>query len=144
MSRQNRNYDKEFKLNAVQLCKNSEKSVAKIASDLGAPKQTLYQWVKDYQSDRGSEYISEDFRQTAENYKMRLSINSGSCYDNAPIESFFHTLKTEQVYFIGSKSREETKSAIFEFIEVFYNRQRSHSRLGYLSPHEFEKTRLSS
>ena len=67
---------------------------------------------------------------------MRLSMNSGSCYDNAPMESFFHTLKTEQVYLIGSKLREETKSAIFEFIEVFYNRQRSLSRLGYLSPHE--------
>ena len=51
MSRENRNYGKEFKLNAVQLCKNSEKSVAKIASDLGVPKQTLYQWVKDYQID---------------------------------------------------------------------------------------------
>lgn len=51
MSRQNRNYDKEFKLNAVQLCKNSGKPGSKIADDLGIPKQTLYQWIKDYEAD---------------------------------------------------------------------------------------------
>lgn len=51
MSRRNRSYDKEFKLNAVQLCKNSGKSAAKIAEDLGIPKQTFYQWVKDYEED---------------------------------------------------------------------------------------------
>ena len=51
MSRQNRNYDKEFKLNAVQLCKNSGKPGSKIADDLGIPKQTLYQWIKDYKAD---------------------------------------------------------------------------------------------
>jgi transposase len=51
MSRQNRSYDKEFKLNAVQLCKNSGKPAGKIASDLGIPKQTLYQWIKDYEAD---------------------------------------------------------------------------------------------
>ena len=78
----------------------------KSPSDLGVPKQTLYQWIKDYQIDG-----EDGFR--------------------------------------GKGTLEETKSAIFEFIEVFYNRQRSHSRLGYLSPHEFEKmylekTRLGS
>lgn len=51
MSRQNRSYDKEFKLNAVQLCKSSGKPAGKIASDLGIPKQTLYQWIKDYEAD---------------------------------------------------------------------------------------------
>ncbi|HEV3270194.1 MAG TPA: transposase [Candidatus Rhabdochlamydia sp.] len=51
MSRQNRNYNKEFKLNAVQICKNSGKPESKIADDLGLPKQTLYQWIKDYGAD---------------------------------------------------------------------------------------------
>lgn len=51
MSKRNRSYDKEFKLNAVQLCKSSGKAVGKIAEDLGVPKQTLYQWVKDYEAD---------------------------------------------------------------------------------------------
>ncbi len=92
-----------------------------------------------HHSDRGSQYTSEDFKQVAASYKMRLSMNSGSCYDNAPMESFFHTLKTEHTYLIGYKTRKETKSDIFEFIEIFYNRQRSHSKLGYLSPYEFEK-----
>jgi transposase InsO family protein len=92
-----------------------------------------------HHSDRGAQYTSEDFRQAAKSYKMQLSMNSGSCYDNAPMESFFHTLKTEHTYLMGAKTRKETKNDIFEFIEVFYNRQRSHSKLGYLSPYEFEK-----
>lgn len=88
-----------------------------------------------HHSDRGAQYTSEEFRRVAKSYKMQLRMNSGSCYDNAPTESFFHTLKTEHTYLMGSKTRND----IFEFIEVFYNRQRSHSKLGYLSPCEFEK-----
>lgn len=102
-----------------------------------------------HHSDRGTQYTSEEFRRVAKSYKIQLSMNSGSCYDNAPMESFFHTLKTEHTYLMGSKTRKETKNDIFEFIEIFYNRQRSHSKLGYLSPCEFEKmyfekTRLCS
>lgn len=92
-----------------------------------------------HHSDRGAQYTSEEFRQAAEGYKMQLSMNSGSCYDNAPMESFFHTVKTEHTYLMECKTRMETKNDIFEFVEVFYNRQRSHSKLGYLSPCEFEK-----
>lgn len=92
-----------------------------------------------HHSDRGAQYTSEEFRKVAESYKMQLSMNSGSCYDNAPMESFFHTLKTEHTYLMEPKTRIETKNDIFAFIEVFYNRQRSHSKLGYLSPCEFEK-----
>lgn len=92
-----------------------------------------------HHSDRGAQYTSEEFRLAAENYNMQLSMNSGSCYDNAPMESFFHTVKTEHTYLMELKTRMETKNDIFEFIEIFYNRQRSHSKLGYLSPCEFEK-----
>ena len=64
---------------------------------------------------------------------------TGNCYDNAAMESFYHTLKTEHVYFEHYRTRQEAKQSIFEYIEVFYNRQRRHSTLGYLSPASFEK-----
>ena len=63
---------------------------------------------------------------------------TGNCYDNAAQESFYHTLKTEHVYFEFYENREEDKKSIFEYIEVFYNRKRRHSTLGYVSPVMFE------
>src|SRR3954447_17693033 len=62
----------------------------------------------------------------------------GNCWDNAPMESFFHTLKTELVHHRDYLTRDEARRDIFEYIEVFYNRQRRHSTLGYLSPAQFE------
>jgi len=64
---------------------------------------------------------------------------SGYCYDNAYVESFFGTLKTELVHEERYRSRLEARLSIFEYVEVFYNRQRSHSALGYRSPEEYEK-----
>ena len=92
-----------------------------------------------HHSDRGSQYTCEEFRKAAQENNIILSMNSGSCYDNAAKESFFHTLKTEYVYLNELKTREETKKDIFEFIEVFYNGKRSHSSLGYVSPRKFEE-----
>ncbi len=63
----------------------------------------------------------------------------GNCYDNAVSESFFGTMKTEPVYFCHFRTHSEAKRAIFDYIEVFYNRQRLHSTLGYLNPVEFEQ-----
>ena len=63
----------------------------------------------------------------------------GDCFDNACAESFISTLKNELVYHVRFKTREEAKTAIFGYIEVFYNRQRLHQSLGYLSPAEFER-----
>ena len=63
----------------------------------------------------------------------------GNCYDNAVAESFFHTLKTEHTNFCDYRIREEAKNSIFEYIEVFYNRMRLHSTIGYRSPEDFEK-----
>jgi transposase InsO family protein len=65
--------------------------------------------------------------------------STGNCYDNAITESFFHTLKTELIYWEKCQTRVEAKSSIFEYIEINYNRRRLHSSLGYLSPVEFEK-----
>jgi len=70
---------------------------------------------------------------------IQASMSSqGNCYDNAITETFFHTLKTELVYFENYQTIEEAKTSIFEYIEVFYDRQRRHSALGYKSPVDFE------
>ena len=62
----------------------------------------------------------------------------GNCWDNACAESFFHSLKTEEVYFKTYHTRAEAKQSIFEYIEIFYNRKRRHSHLGFMSPENFE------
>ena len=71
---------------------------------------------------------------------IRPSMNGvGSWYDNAPMESFFGTLKSELVYHQVYRSRNEAKSAVFDYIEAFYNPRRLHSALGYLSPEDYEQ-----
>jgi transposase InsO family protein len=91
-----------------------------------------------FHSDRGSQYTSAEFRKLLNNHAI-LASNSGkgNCYDNAITETFFHTLKTELVYFENYQTREEARLSIFEYIEVFYNRKRRHSALGYKSPVDF-------
>jgi putative transposase len=91
-------------------------------------------------SDRGSQYASQRLRQVLRENNITQSMSSkGNCYDNAPTESFFSTLKRELVYRQSFKTREEAEKSLFEYIEIFYNRQRRHSTLGYLSPMQFEK-----
>lgn len=92
-----------------------------------------------HHSDRGSQYTSQDFQKFLKWHKFIASMSgTGNCFDNAAMESFFHTLKTEWVYFEYYITREQAKQSIFEYIEVFYNRQRRHSTLAYLSPAMFE------
>jgi putative transposase len=91
-----------------------------------------------FHSDRGSQYAGYAFRRVLTQYNLSQSMSStGNCYDNAVVESFFHTLKTEVVYCERYRSRAEARQSIFEYIEVFYNRVRRHSSLGYLSPLDF-------
>lgn len=93
-----------------------------------------------HHSDRGSQYTSRAFRRLLKKHNIIASMSgTGNCYDNATQESFYHTLKTEHVYFEFYKTREEAKQSIFEYVEVFYNRKRRHSALGYVSPMIFEK-----
>jgi putative transposase len=93
-----------------------------------------------HHSDRGVQYTSEKFQSLAKQNKIKLSMSGkGHCYDNAVVESFFHTLKTEHVFFERYRTREEAMVSLFEYIETFYNRKRRHSTLGYLSPEEFEQ-----
>lgn len=94
-----------------------------------------------HHSDRGSQYTSKAFQTLLCQHNIITSMSGrGYCYDNAAMESFFHSLKTEHIYFEHYLTREEAKKSIFEYVEVFYNRQRRHSTLGYLSPAAFEKT----
>lgn len=92
-----------------------------------------------FHSDRGIQYASTDFRDVLKAYGFIQSMSrKGNCYDNAVVESFFHTLKTEHVYEYRYETRAEARQSIFEYIEMFYNRQRRHSALGYRSPVSFE------
>jgi putative transposase len=93
-----------------------------------------------FHSDRGSQYAGDGFRTMLTRYGFRQSMSgTGNCYDNAIMETFFHTLKTELVYFERYETRSEAQTSIFEYIEVFYNRQRRHSSLNYKSPVDFER-----
>ena len=93
-----------------------------------------------FHSDRGVQFACHNFRNKLSEYKMIQSMSGkGNCYDNAVCESFFHTLKTELVYFEKYENRDQAKQSIFEYIEVFYNQQRLHSALGYKTPVEFAK-----
>jgi len=92
-----------------------------------------------FHSDQGSQYASDKFRELLDNHDIKASMSGkGNCYDNAITETFFHTLKTELVYFERYQTREEARLSIFEYIEVFYNRKRRHSAIGYKNPVEFE------
>jgi putative transposase len=92
-----------------------------------------------HHSDRGGQYASNDYQKALERHGMRCSMSrKGDCWDNAVAESFFSSLKSERVHHRLYRSRDEARRDIFEYIEVFYNRIRLHSTLGYLSPAQFE------
>jgi putative transposase len=89
-------------------------------------------------SDRGVQYASEHYQQLLDKHDITCSMSrKGNCWDNAPMESFFATLKKELVHHEHYETREQARQSLFEYIEVFYNRTRSHSALGYVSPAQF-------
>lgn len=91
-------------------------------------------------SDRGSQYCSDDYRQLIKQHELKQSMSrKGNCWDNACAESFFHSLKVEAIHGEPVMTRECMRQAVFEYIEVDYNRQRRHSALGYVSPENFER-----
>lgn len=92
-----------------------------------------------HHSDQGSQYTSHDYLNLLHENRIEVSMSgTGNCYDNAMMESFFATLKTECVV-ERYATRQQARQAIFEYIEMWYNRQRRHSALGYLSPKQFEQ-----
>lgn len=93
-----------------------------------------------HHSDRGSQYCSHEYRKMLDRFGMKASMSKkGDCYDNAPMESFWGMLKNELVYHRRYRTREEAVREIAEHIEIFYNRQRTQRRLGYLTPAAYER-----
>jgi len=93
-----------------------------------------------HHSDRGSQYCSQEYRTLMERFGLKVSMSGkGNCYDNAPMESFWGTLKQELVHHRRYRTRLEATRDIIEYIEIFYNRQRRQARLGFLSPVVYEK-----
>lgn len=94
-----------------------------------------------HHSDQGKQYAASNYQQLLSDHRLIGSMSrKGNCWDNAPMESFWATLKTELIYHERFITREEAQAKIFEYIEVFYNRKRRHSSLGSKSPAEFETT----
>jgi putative transposase len=92
-------------------------------------------------TDRGSQYGADSYQQLLTQHGIEPSMSrKGNCWDNAVAESFFHTLKTELIYLEDFDTREQAQTGVFEYIEVFYNRQRCHSANGYLAPLVYEQT----
>lgn len=96
-------------------------------------------------TDRGSQYASRSHRKLLKMYHINQSMSrKGDCWDNAVAESFFHTLKVELIHHEQFATREEAKQAIFQYIEVYYNKLRMHSANDYLSPVEYEKAQKAA
>ena len=93
-----------------------------------------------HHTDRGATYAMQSYRDALAKHGVISSMSrKGDCWDNAVAESFFANLKNELIYWVNFKTRDEARTAIFEYIEVFYNRQRLHQTLNYQTPEQFEK-----
>ncbi|NJO56407.1 MAG: IS3 family transposase [Rhodospirillales bacterium] len=98
-----------------------------------------------HHSDRGSQYAAADYQALLQLHGMTCSMSRrGNCWDNAPMESFFHSLKVESLHHFYFRTREEAQAMVFQYIEVFYNLRRKHSALGYVSPAVYEAERAVS
>ena len=99
----------------------------------GRPKAVLHH------SDQGSQYTSEDFQRLLDSHGITCSMSRrGNCWDNAAMESFFSTLKTERLSRKQYRTRDDLRADVFDYIERFYNPKRRHSTIGYISPVQFE------
>lgn len=93
-----------------------------------------------HHSDRGSQYTSGEYQALLADHGITVSMSgTGNCYDNAPMESFFSLLKTELVHHERYQTRQEAKTSLFDYIECFYNRQRIHGSIDFMSPERFEQ-----
>jgi len=97
-----------------------------------------------FHSDRGSQYAANAYQERLKERSIVCSMSRrGNCWDNAPLESFFATLKKEEVHREDYLTHAQAKASLFYYIEVFYNRKRRHSALGYVSPHDYEQSLLN-
>ena len=116
-------------------CKHLVEKALSMVCINGSPEPGLL-----HHSDRGSQYASGDYQKLLKSTGIVCSMSrKGNCWDNAAMESFFATLKTELVYHRDYETRAKAEADIFEYIEVFYNRQRFRLALGYRSPVSFEQ-----
>ena len=121
---------------ANTMCTLLVKDALEMAISLRHPQAGLL-----HHSDRGSQYASAEYQAVLQTDQAVASMSrAGNCYDNAAMESFFGTLKCELIHDRHYRTRAEARQDIFEYIEVFYNRQRRHSSLGYLSPVDYEES----
>ena len=118
---------------------------SRLTADLATQALTMALWRRKpapgltHHSDRGVQYASRDYQRRLAEAGIRCSMSrKGNCWDNACVESFFATLKKELIHDARYATREDARQDVFEWIEVFYNRQRRHTTLGYRSPAEFE------
>jgi putative transposase len=124
---------------------NMSSDIVVNALDMGLRRQQIVAKDLVSHSDRGSQYAAEAFRKKLKTHGITASMSrKGNCYDNAFVESFFRTLKVELVYERSFKTRDEARAAIFEFIEVWYNQNRMHSSLDYMTPIEYEAKHLAA
>ena len=116
----------------LKASKTTEAALKHVYARYGIP------WGLIFHSDRGIQYAAKSFRKLLKKYKCIQSMSGkGNCYDNAVAESFFKTLKAELVYQCSFKTRKEARSAIFDYIETFYNTLRKHSSVGYNTPLQY-------
>ncbi len=120
MSKSRKHYEKSFKENAVKLS-SERKNISSLAKELGISSATLHRWRKEF-----------------DDYGHRSMSRKGNCWDNSVAESFFKSLKTEAIYGNKRLSKQETKLLLFEYIEIWYNKNRRHSTLNYMTIEEFE------
>ena len=98
-----------------------------------------------HHSDRGVQYACDDYQQLLKEHDIICSMSrKGNCYDNAVVESFFHSLKTEWVNHHRYQNRHEARLSLFDYIENFYNHKRRHSILNYMNPHDYELYALAA
>ncbi len=137
-----RKHGVEFKRETVRLAMQPGASKSQVARGAlwrqGKPEALLHH------SDQGSQYTSEDFQRLLADQGIICSMSRrGDCWDNAAIESFFSTLKTERTNRTRYRTRDEARADVFDYIERFYNPRRRHSTLGQVSPDQFEKRRAT-
>nr|BAA87060.1 unnamed protein product [Pseudomonas syringae] len=149
----NPRYPEEFKIQAVNQVTEKKLPVADVAARLGVSTHSLYAWIKRYSkpqaerqqdddqhADQGSQYSSSDWRSFLKANNLVASMSRrGNCHDNAVAESFFQLLKRERIKRKIYTSRQDARSDVFDYIEMFYNPKRRHGFNNQLSPVEFEK-----
>ena len=122
----------------------------RMTADLACDALSMALWRRGFpkgvivHSDRGSQYCSNAYRKIIDKHQLQQSMSrKGNCWDNACVESFFHSLKVEAIQYEPLMNRSQMRQAVFEYIEVDYNRKRRHSAIGYLSPEQYEKLNIA-